>query len=303
MGLGVSRVGALRPTVGVAVLERGDGRALDVGLASLMRQDAPPDEIVMVRQLALSRRDPAPISVRHGVAETLEVRSQNARNVAIDRLGGHDIAVLVPEGLTLDRTTLSDLVRRFAAAPRLVGLMLTSRRCVPHRRLPPAAAMFEPERLIRDLARSRPAGASRYFAPALLALAPARARPLRFETFASRSDWASGRLFLDAAAALGEVVEAETDGFAFIGAAPDRRGGVGQGERCYEALAQLAAAYPHYRDFARADLRRLVAEQLRALALEPDRKATRAFLAGMWSRFGADLALRRRLKRDIRHLG
>lgn len=293
-----------RRSVGVAILCRDDQRALDIGLASLASQSRQADEILVVqiddggRGVCKPHAGPARVD-----AVVLSQPAQNARNVALERLARHDVVLLMTAGSVLQTDAVALAASRFEADDALKAALFTSRRYIPQRSLPASSFLVEPSRTLARFARSRSAAASLYFMPAILAVAPRRGPTPRFETFAQRSDWAAGRLFLDRVGEGQTTASVETDCFACIGGAPDRRDGYRQGEQSGTALLQFAIAYPQYRETAAADIRRLFLEQLWALAFREDRKATLAFLSGLVDCCLRERALRRRLRRDIGQLG
>jgi hypothetical protein len=284
--------------VGVCILYLGDARALDVTLRSLDRLQIRADRIVVVEQ-PFGRREGGP-SARHVTTEWISVEPPlNPRSAGIAQLQDCDLIVFVREGVAFGPTAIGAERARFAASTDLRAALLTSRLVMGLDEFL-SGDHDSPYDTLRQRGAIAEGYAPRYFTPCMLTVATRRGPIGTFESFASRSEWASARLFLDSVRA--PSVEALSDAFGLIANEPDRRDTELHGREAYEALSQFGEAYPPYRSLARSDMRRLAFQQIAGVLRLSRPKVRLRFLRGFVEGRRRDAAVRRRMARDISDL-
>ncbi|MFC7053938.1 hypothetical protein ACFQI3_14690 [Hansschlegelia quercus] len=284
--------------VGVCILYLGDARALDVTLRSLDCLQVHADRVVVVEQ-PFGRREGGP-SARHVTTEWISVEPPlNPRSAGLARLDDCDLVVFVREGVAFGPTAIGAERARFASSPDLRAALLTSRLVMGLDEFLGGDGE-DPYETLRQRGAITESYAPRYFTPCMLTVATKREPIGTFESFASRSEWASARLFLDSMRA--PAIEAASDAFGLIANDPDRRDTELHGREAYEALSQFGEAYPPYQSLARSDMRRLAFQQIAGVLRLSRPKVRLRFLRGFVEGHRRDAAVRRRMARDISDL-
>lgn len=291
--------GAASLRVGVCILYLGDARALDVTLRSLSLLEAGPSRVIVVEQ-PFGRRKGGP-AARHATTEWISVEPPlNPRAAGLDRLSDCDLVVFAREGVAFGPGAIAAERERFATAPGLGAALLTSRLVIGLDEFLAGSAQENPYAALRERGKVAELFAPRYFTPSVLVVAAKRCQGGAFENFASRSAWASARLFLDSFKA--PSVEEPSRSFGLIANDPDRRDTELHGREAYEALNQFGEAHPPYYGLSRSDMRRVVLEQaFGALSLSRPKVRLR-FLRGFLEGRRNDVANRKRMARDISDL-
>lgn len=287
-------------SLGVAVLHRGDARALDISLRALRRLPRGPAAIVVaedpdgLRPLALLRRPDvdAWLGFRPGRSPCAE---------AVASLSGCDVVTILSEGTVLGPSALPDEERRFSSQPDLRASLILAERVLEIG----AALNFDlddPFAVIEAKGRRRPDRAPLYFSPCVLTVAPSRSRGMAFERFAQRSEWAVAHLLMAGEADPTRCFRGRSSAIGHIGRAFERRAPRLQGRQAYQALSRLREAYPGSCDVARRDVRRLVQEQLSGLIRLSSPAARIRFLAGMADARREEASMRRSVARGVADL-
>lgn len=295
---GTQAAGRLR--VGVAVLHLGDLRALAVTMRSLAALTDGADRVLVLQQ-PFGRREGGPID---HVTDAPSIRVDppvNPRTVALGELSDCDLILFVREGVAFGPSVIAVERDRFATAPELRAALLTSRKKVTLDAYLASGDLADPFGALRSRGVLAQRFAPRYFAPSMLTVATKRGPLGTFETYASRSEWASSRLFLDGMRDA-PIVEASSSAFGLIANDPDRRDTELHGREACEALARFSAAYPSYARLAASDMRRLVLQQLVGLARGSRPRTRLRFLKGILAGLRNGAAVRRRVSRDISDL-
>lgn len=290
--------GQSRPwRIGVAVLYRGDSRALDVSLRSLRMLPTRPDRIVVAEDVD-SLGPPAP-AANSDIDEWLcfaPVRCP--RGEAVRSLLDCDLAVIIGEGVVVGSDALQDEIERFRDRPRLRASMVTGKQ-VYDLSQSLSAEIADPFRLLMAEGANLPKRAPLYFSPCMLTIAIGRSRAFAFERYAHRSDWASAHLYLDSETDPTRKFAGSSRQVGLITQRPDRREALAQGYEAVRELTRLGNAHPEYRRRVRHDLGRLIWLQCEGIVRGSLPAARWRFLRGVIRGYREESAMKRNINRSI----